>query len=208
MRAAVDLAHGCGLAVVAHAVGVDAVRRALDAGVDELAHMPTQRLTDEDVERIVAAGVSVVSTLQTFFAQGTGRAAAANAVDLVAAGVVLRYGTDLGNGGTQPGVDPRELDRLADTGLGRRGALLAATLHSARAPGVGHRTGRLTVGEPANLVVLSTDPEQEPAAWRCPLATIIDGRLHTSHSVGVPQHRPPVATDGPTRSGRPERLGR
>ena len=177
LRAAVDAAHAAGLAVVAHALGVDAVRRALAAGVDELAHTPSERLSDADIGLIADSGVSVVSTLQTFFADGAGRSAAANAADLVSAGVTLRYGTDLGNAGTVAGVDPRELDRLADAGLGRRGALVAATLLSAAAAGVRKRTGRLTVGEPANLVVLCADPEFEPAAWRTPLATFTDGRL-------------------------------
>jgi imidazolonepropionase-like amidohydrolase len=176
VRAVVDCAHDHGLAVVAHALRRDMVHRALDASIDELAHTPTERLGDEDVDRIADAGVSVVSTLQTFFAAGDARAAAANARDLVAAGVVLRYGTDLGNTGTTPGVDPRELDRLADAGLGREGALLAATLHSARAPGIRGRTGLLRLGEAANLVVLSADPVLEPAAWRNPLVTFVDGR--------------------------------
>lgn len=175
VHAVVDCAHGLGLPVVAHALSLDMVRRALDAAVDELAHTPTDRLPDDDVERIAAAGISVVSTLHTFFAGGDGRAAAANAADLVSAGVVLRYGTDLGNAGTTPGVDPRELDRLADTGLGRRGALLAATLHSAAAPGMRGQNGLLRVGDLANLVVLSADPELEPAVWRCPVATFIGG---------------------------------
>lgn len=175
LLALVECAHGLGLCVVAHALSLDMVRRALDAAVDELAHTPTDRLADADVERIAAAGVSVVSTLHTFFAGGDGRAAAANAADLVSAGVVLRYGTDLGNSGTTPGVDPRELDRLADTGLGRRGALLAATVHAATAPGMRGQTGLLRVGDLANLVLLSANPEQEPAAWRCPVATFIGG---------------------------------
>lgn len=175
LRALVDCAHGLGLPVVAHALSLHMVRRALDAVVDELAHTPTDRLPDADVERIAAAGVSVVSTLQTFFAGSDGRSAAANAADLVSAGVVLRYGTDLGNAGTTSGADPRELDRLADAGLGRRGALVAATLHAAAAPGMRGQAGLLQVGDLANLVVLSADPELEPAAWRCPVATFIGG---------------------------------
>ena len=99
----------------------------VNAGVDELAHTPTEPLPEELIDTIAGRGISVVSTLQTFFAAGAGRGAAANAAALHRAGVVLRYGTDLGNAGTRPGVDPRELDRLADTGLGRLGALRAAT---------------------------------------------------------------------------------
>jgi imidazolonepropionase-like amidohydrolase len=173
----VDTAHRFGLPVVAHALTADMVARALDAGVDELAHTPVQRLTEPMVDRIAAAGIPVVSTLQTFFSGGQGRAAAANAADLHRAGVPLVYGTDLGNAGTRTGVDPRELDRLADAGLGRLGALRAATELAARSAGVRGRTGRIEVGRPAELVLLRGDPLVEPGVWRYPAAVVADGRL-------------------------------
>ena len=172
-----DAAHGAGLKVVAHALTAGAVLRVLDAGVDELAHTPAERLDEAVVERVAAAGVPVVSTLQTFFSGGGGRAAAANAAALHRAGVPLVYGTDLGNAGTRTGVDPRELDRLADTGLGRLGALRAATDGAARVAGVRLRTGLLTLGEPAAAVLLAGDPLVEPGVWRRPRAVVCDGRL-------------------------------
>ena len=183
VQAAVDTAHAAGLGVVAHALTAEMVARAVSAGVDELAHVPTERLDPELVDRLVASRIAVVSTLQTFFSQGTGRDAGANAADLVAAGVVLRYGTDLGNAGTRPGVDPRELDRLADAGLGRLGALRAATRDSARAAGMRRRTGLLRIGEPAALVLLPADPLAEPGAWRAPGAVVADGRMILGQSV-------------------------
>lgn len=177
VRAVVEAAHATGLSVVAHALRVDMVRRAVDGGVDELAHTPTERLPDDLVEHIAEARVAVVSTLQTFFSAGSGRAAAANAAALHRAGVVLRYGTDLGNDGTVMGVDPRELDRLADAGLGRLGALRAATELAAQSPGLRGRSGHLRVGEPAALVVLPGNPVAEPGFWRSPVAVLADGRL-------------------------------
>jgi imidazolonepropionase-like amidohydrolase len=177
VRAVVDTAHRLGLPVTAHALTSEMVARALDAGVDELAHTPVQRLGEPMVDRIAAAGVAVVSTLQTFFSGGKGRAAAANATDLHRAGVRLLYGTDLGNAGTRPGVDPRELDRLADTGLGRLGALRAATERAAGAAGVRGRTGRIEIGQPAEIVLLCGDPLVEPGVWRHPAAVVADGRL-------------------------------
>ena len=177
VRALVEAAHGAGLRVTAHALTGEMVARALEAGVDELCHTPTERLSDDLIERIAVAGVPVVSTLQTFFSAGQGADAARNAAALHRSGVRLLYGTDLGNTGTRVGVDPRELDRLADTGLGRLGALRAATEGSAGAYGVRGRTGRLTVGEPAALVLLSADPLVDPIAWCAPLAVVADGRL-------------------------------
>jgi imidazolonepropionase-like amidohydrolase len=180
VRAIVDAAHDAGRAVVAHALRVEMVRRALDGGVDELAHTPTEMLPGDVIDAIAAAGLAVVSTLQTFFCGGDGAGAAINAAALHEAGVALRYGTDLGNTGTMPGIDPRELDRLADAGLGRFGALRAATETSAQAPGIRGRSGRLEVGAAAVLVLLSADPVAEPEAWRAPLAVLADGRLQVN----------------------------
>ncbi|SOD74304.1 imidazolonepropionase-like amidohydrolase [Jatrophihabitans sp. GAS493] len=178
LEAIVQAAHATGLAVVAHALRADMVTRAVDAGVDELAHTPTERLSEELIDRIAAAGISVVSTLQSFFSAGKGREAAANAAALHRAGVRLRYGTDFGlRPGAPIGVDPRELDRLADAGLGRLGALRSATEFAAQAPGMRMRSGLLRVGEPAALVMLGADPIVEPGAWRAPLAVLADARL-------------------------------
>jgi imidazolonepropionase-like amidohydrolase len=200
VRAVVEAAHDAGLPVLAHALSAELVGRALDAGVDELAHIPTERLPPALIEHIATSGVRLTSTLQLFFSHGHGRDAAANAVDLVAAGVRLLYGTGAtagtggaggaggaGQGRAVPAVDPRELDRLAAAGLGRLGALRAATEHSAAAAGMRRRTGRLLVGEPAALVLLPINPLVEPGVWRTPSAVFADGRLTVSPY--APNHR-------------------
>jgi imidazolonepropionase-like amidohydrolase len=161
VRAVVEAAHVNGLAVTAHALAGDMVLRALDGGVDELCHTPVEPLPAATVERVVASAVPVVSTIQTL-----GRGARRNAKALHAAGARLLYGTDLGNGGTRTGADERELERLAETGLGRLGALRAATEGSAGAFGFSGLTGRLDVGATAYAVVLDADPLADPSTWR------------------------------------------
>ncbi len=153
VRAIVEAAHDRGLAVTAHALSEPMVLRALDGGVDELCHTPVKPLSAAAVDRVAASGVPVVSTIQTL-----GGAAPANARALHAAGVRLVYGTDLGNAGTRPGADPRELERLADAGLGRLGALRSAAV------------GPVVVGRPARVVVLAEDPLAKPKTWRKPVA--------------------------------------
>jgi imidazolonepropionase-like amidohydrolase len=186
LRAVVEAAHEAGLRVTAHALTAAAVARVLDAGVDELAHTPTERLDDALVTRLAATGTLVVSTLQTLIAQepaGAPPCTARNAAALHAAGVELVYGTDLGNAGTSCGVDPRELDRLAGAGLGRLGALRAATEGAGRLVG---RSGRIVVGEPASVVVLPADPLAQPEAWRAPSAVLTGGRLVLPDASDVP----------------------
>lgn len=156
VRAIVDAAHARGLPVTAHALTVAMVERALAAGVDELCHTPIEPLPPRTVERVAAAGIPVVSTIECH-----GDAAARNAALLHRAGVRLVYGTDLGNAGTRTGADPRELRRLAEAGLGPQGAFDAATRP-------------IRVGEPARVVVLDDDPVADPELWRTPVAVVSD----------------------------------
>lgn len=160
VHAIVETAHAADLRVAAHALSAEMVECALDAGVDELAHTPTEVLPAELIARLVDAGTTVVSTLHTFVASGDGRAAVGNAAAIVAAGGTLRYGTDLGNAHTRPGAEPKELALLArDVGMGADGALRAAT-HPLR------------VGEPARLVALPADPHDDFEALRNPVAVV------------------------------------
>ncbi len=174
LRAIVDRAHGRGRWVTAHALTVAMVERALDAGVDELCHTPTERLPDQVVERLALSRVPVVSTLATLCRTDDQATLLENASRLVAAGVPLVYGTDLGNAGTRPGVDPEELALLAATGLGAPGALEAATTVAAEL--VTEHAGRLAVGRPLTGVVLPGDPLVDTTVWRHSLATFVHGR--------------------------------
>ncbi len=177
-QSVVASAHEHGLAVTCHALTVEMVERALDAGVDEFAHTPTQRLGASLVERMVAAGVTVCSTLHTLTVGGSGRDCLGNASDLIAAGVPLVYGTDLGNAGTAPGVSVDELEALARCGLGREGAFVSATRHASSVAGLAGRVDvEVRAGARTVIVVLSADPLDDPGAWREPIAVVAGGRL-------------------------------
>jgi imidazolonepropionase-like amidohydrolase len=175
LRSVTEGAHAHGRRVTTHALAVAMVERALHAGVDELCHTPTERLPDSIVERLAAADVPVVSTLAALCRTEDRDVILDNATRLVAAGVPLVYGTDLGNAGTRPGVDPEELALLAATGLGAQRALEAAT--AAAADLVTEHAGPLTVGQRLTGVVLPSDPLIDTTVWRRPLATFVDGCL-------------------------------
>lgn len=180
-RALVDAGHQYGLAVTCHALTTAMVERALDVGVDELCHMPVERLPASLVERLVISGIPVVSTLQTLVDSGAGEDVLANAARLHAAGVPLVYGTDLGNAGTRPGAEPRELAQLVAAGMSAVDALRSATLAAARTAGFGGRApGVVRVGEAAALVVLPGDPLEDFEQVRRPVAVVIGARVVAS----------------------------
>lgn len=114
--AILELAASHGLLVVVHAEGPGQAQRAARLGADLLAHAPfTVQLTDDEIAE-QAASVQWISTL----AIHAGRAYA-TAIDNVrrfhAAGGVVLYGTDMGNGDTPAGLSEREVAALRDAGI-------------------------------------------------------------------------------------------
>lgn len=147
-RAAADEGHRLGLLVAAHALEVDSVRQALEAGADVLAHTPRDPLPRDLLERM--QGKWIVSTLHAFGVPPE------RLRTLRDAGARVAYGTDLGNADTSPGIDARELALLEAAGVN---PLLAATSGAAQLLSLPD-LGRLAVGCSASvLAVRSLSPE-------------------------------------------------
>jgi imidazolonepropionase-like amidohydrolase len=89
--AIVDTAHGRGVPVSAHVTDVASLRRALDAGVDDIAHSITDRMPEELIARMIDQDVSWVPTLA--IQQGAG---ADNLMRFVEAGGRVALGNDAG----------------------------------------------------------------------------------------------------------------
>lgn len=128
LDAIVAAARERGLPVVAHAEGAGMTRLALDAGVDTLAHTPFTEIVPADlVRRAARTGQRWISTLDIHRDHPRTQArAVANLGAFAAAGGVVLYGTDLGNGDLPTGVNAGELAALHTAGV--RGADLVRTL--------------------------------------------------------------------------------
>lgn len=125
LAAVISSARERGLPTVAHVEGEGMTRHALDAGVDVLAHTPfTETLSAEIIEQAVEQGQAWISTLGIHSDSDTSTALE-NARAFVATGGTMLYGTDLGNGERQSGIQARELT-LLDAADVRGSALIAA----------------------------------------------------------------------------------
>jgi imidazolonepropionase-like amidohydrolase len=148
LSAICDAAHAADLPVTAHAQGKGQVERALGAGVDELAHTPWTRLSDEVIQT-AALRLRIVSTLDILsFGHDTPeiRTALDNLRRFHVAGGSIAYGTDLGNGAIPPGIHTREALLMVEAGLEPEEVLEAMI----RAP--------LAPDAPADMVVLRASP--------------------------------------------------
>lgn len=152
LKAIVAEAHRHGLKVAAHVSTAAELEKALESGLDELAHFMFDDtvVPDATLERMVKAGVRVCPTLHI-------RPSAARLDNLrrfVARGGHVVYGTDLGNYGPPPGIDVVELELMAQAGMSTKQILASAT------------TGRIETGQPADLLVLDADPLQDLSALK------------------------------------------
>jgi imidazolonepropionase-like amidohydrolase len=160
VRAIVEAAHAHGRIVSAHLSGPQGARLALEAGVDEWAHVPCDPIPDELVARAAAVGVRVVSTLDT---QSHCTGVADNASRLIEAGIRLLYGTDLAHPDVPWGIDAQELGLMLQAGQGALSpleVLSAATARAGEQLGLAP-LGRLVQGAPADLIGVRGNPMEQ-----------------------------------------------
>jgi imidazolonepropionase-like amidohydrolase len=167
LRAIVDEAHRRGLRVAAHTHGADAVRAAVEAGIDCIEH--GFLLDDEAIALMVQRGTFLVPT--TFLADGmdTSKAAPelqAKAAEMfpraresvrkaIEAGVRIAVGTDAP--AIPHGRNASELVALVSRGMTPLAAIRAATVTAAELLDVADR-GRLAPGLLADIIGVPGDP--------------------------------------------------
>lgn len=158
LRAVCDAAHGRGLRVTAHIFGLEELVKALDAGVDEMAHVLLSRelIPDSVLDRMVAQEMVVVPTLSIADFR-LRRIAMLNLAGFWRAGGRVVYGTDLGNAGPRPGIDRREIDRMVRSGMDGRSIVQAGTTVAAQWLGFSQK-GSIAPGMDADIIGVPGDP--------------------------------------------------
>ena len=159
--------------MVSHALSDEQARRAAQAGVDVLAHTPTEPLTPATVK--AWSGRAVISTLRAF---GGSSATLANLQALRAAGVTVLYGTDLGNT-RAPGIDGGELTLLLQAGLTPREIVAAGTRAPAERWSGLADLGAIAPGKDASLLVLAADPLVDVQTLSEPVGVYVRGALQS-----------------------------
>ena len=173
LAAIVNQAHALGLPVTAHTSSMAAARRAFEAGVDELAHMPCRGEDPTLMRDLVARGVEIVGTLDV--RQGRCPVVAYSRA-FVRAGGALLYGSDYGNPGISTGLDVNELRLMVRAGLSTREALTNATARAGEQLGV-EKLGTLTVGAPADVVGADGNPFVDLGRLGIPSLLVVRGVL-------------------------------
>lgn len=164
LGALVEAAHEMDRLTTGHVYGAAELDKAIECGVDELAHMlmSEEEIGEPTIRRMVDAGMTIVPTLSVRF--GSDRElAVANLARFRSAGGRVVYGTDLGNEGPGPGIDKTEVRAMADAGFTAVEIVATATTVAADHLRLASK-GVLDEGRDADVVAVPLEALDDPAA--------------------------------------------
>jgi imidazolonepropionase-like amidohydrolase len=164
--AIVQATHARGARVSAHVLRTEDLTRALDAGVDDIAHMVEDRVSDALIGRMVTTGTYWVPTLELWQRVGLpSKRPETNMGRFVAAGGQFALGTDYaGYAATfDLGMPVTEIGLMAEAGMTPMQIIVAATKNAAIVCGLGRELGTLEPGKLADVLVVDGDPLTDPS---------------------------------------------
>lgn len=190
IEGAIAASHGLGMPVAAHAIGGDAMRWAIAAGIDSIEH--ANLMTESDVELFAEHSCFLSDpNLQLFFDAETGfesfatwvhpwwREKVERARELTARWIpeAVRSGVRVCLAGDSlHGVLWREPLHLARLGIAPAEALAAVTVNGARLLGMEDEIGTLDAGKRADVVAVEGDPLADVADLARVRLVLRDGR--------------------------------
>ena len=163
----VETAHERGKPVTAHVTSARNLVPALDAGVDEIAHMVVDELPDELVQRMVETRTRWVPTLELWqlvsrkYPVNYGEVSIKNLARFVEAGGEVALGTDYAGGpqmAFELGMPISEIEWMKEAGMTPMQIIVSATKNAARACNMEGQLGTLEVGKLADVFVVDGDP--------------------------------------------------
>ncbi len=159
----VKVAHARGVPVSVHVSRSKHLALALEAGVDDLAHMVVDELPDELIKQIIAANIYWTPTLELWNGVGWGAQPGKNLGRFVAAGGKVALGTDYA-GYTIPfdlGMPVHEIEYMRAAGMTPRQIIIAATKNAAHVCNRGRELGTLEAGKVADVLVVDGNPLED-----------------------------------------------
>jgi imidazolonepropionase-like amidohydrolase len=166
----VAAAHARGSLVTAHITDARYLPQLLEAGVDDLAHIPVGDLTRAQLQQLIEQDIYVVTTLTVFDAYGGLRPASSTLVQLLEAGVPIAMGSDYtlvpqnDFDHFELGMPMYEINRMSEAGMSPMQTIVASTRNAAHVCGLEGELGTLEVGKLADILILSADPLRDLSA--------------------------------------------
>ncbi len=172
-RSIVKVAHQHGTVVTAHITHSSDLKRILDAGVDDIAHMVMDKLSDTLIAEVIKQGVYWVPTLELYYHIQKRYAPTANYHQRVISNLrrfvqaggasKIALGTDYGGYSSifELGMPMLEIESMQEAGMTPMQVIMAATKHAAHVCNLEQEIGTLEAGKIADILVVRKNPLED-----------------------------------------------
>jgi imidazolonepropionase-like amidohydrolase len=188
LAALVEATHQRGTVVSAHVTSSEDLRRALDGGVDDIAHMVVDYVADDLIERMVTTNCYWVPTLELWKGVDSsfGTTAVENLRRFVNAGGNVALGTDYGGYTIRfdLGMPIREIEWMLEAGMTPMQVLVAGTRNAAHVCNLESVLGTLEVGKIADVLVVDGNPLENIHVLTMRLIVIHNGEVIYCNNTG------------------------
>jgi imidazolonepropionase-like amidohydrolase len=163
--AAVNAAHERGTIASAHVLVASDLARAVEAGVDDIAHMIVDYLPDSMIDVMLGNKILWIPTLELWHLVGnsSGEAAINNLRKYVQAGGAIALGTDFDgyDAPFQLGMPMHEMEWMLQAGMSPMQVIVAGTRNAAQACNRLADLGTLESGKTADILVVNGNPLED-----------------------------------------------
>jgi imidazolonepropionase-like amidohydrolase len=188
LRAIVDTAHGRGLAVSGHITQGAYLQPMLDAGVDDIAHVPYDLIPAGSLEQMVRQNVYLVPTFTVFRNYGAPiQGCVSNLEQFIRLGGKVALGNDYsgGPGEFEMGIPIFELQMMSEAGMTPMQIVVASTRNAAHVLRLEREIGTLEPGKVADVLIVSGNPLDDLEALNNIRMVIHYGTIIRDETAGV-----------------------
>jgi imidazolonepropionase-like amidohydrolase len=167
--AIVNAAHERGSRVSGHITQGAYLQPMVDAGVDDIAHVPYDVIPPDSLQQMADNGIYLVPTFTVLRNYGAPiRTCMANLHEFVELGGKVALGNDYGGGPGEfeRGIPMYEIETMSGAGMTPMQIIVASTKHAAYVLNLGNEVGTLEPGKVADVLVVGGNPLEDLQALR------------------------------------------
>jgi imidazolonepropionase-like amidohydrolase len=179
LSAIVAEAHARGLPVSGHITQGAYIQALLEAGVDDIAHVPYDTFPTEAIRWMVDKKVYLTPTFTVLRNFGADAQCVKNLSDFVSAGGLVALGNDFGGGpgDFEGGIPMYEIKQMNAAGMSPMDIIVASTKNAAHVSNIEKELGTLEAGKLADILVVKGDPLKDLATLEKVLLVIHGGEI-------------------------------